>query len=176
MERFLRFFALATCGATLVWLTGCGSPAPSTPPAKSAVAAEMERRQAEKEAAKKQAAAAAEEAERAALAAEGPSEITKDDFKKGSKVKGRGYLSTVVRSGRRAGEDLQLMNIKHQLSIHGNAQGFPKSHEEFMKLVTQTWGMQLPELQEPYEYWYDAKTHDIVKRVKPSALAAEQVE
>jgi len=166
MDRLLRITALALCGATLIWLAGCGGPAGSSAEddaPKSSLAAEIESRNAEQAANERDAAATAAAARREQLVNEPPSEITKDDFKKGSTVKQGGRLNQALGGVLAAGEDIQLANARHQLEIQANIDGWPESHEAFMKLLD-GWGMKLPPLVEPYEYWYDAQTHTILKR------------
>lgn len=164
--RLLRFVALAVSAATLIWLTGCSPAAsdsgePSTP--RLSLAEQMEQRTAETTAGKQAAAEQAASAKREAVANEQPSEISKSDFKRGSKLQGGGAVSTALGGVLRAGEDVQLKNIQHQLTIHGEGFGYPKSHQAFMDLMKE-WGMKLPPLDGPYEYWYNAETRKILKR------------
>ncbi len=164
MDRLLRLTALAVSGATLLWLSGCVEPSEMPPEEESSsIAAEIQQRKSETQAAKAAAAQAAADTEAKRLANEAPSEVTNDDFHKGSKITSDGYLGTVVRSGRRAGERVRLQNLEYNLKIHAAANGWPKSHEAFLELVAE-WGLPLPELQGPYEYWYNAEDHKIYKR------------
>lgn len=167
MDRFLRMTFLAVAGAALVWLAGCGKSGDSAatkPAPQSGIAAEIAKQNAERVAKEQADAQAAAEAEQERIASEAPSAVTKEDFKKGSKITGTGYLGTVVREGRRAGERVHLQNLEYNLKIHAAGNGWPKSHEEFMKLVVDEWGMPLPELAGDYEYWYNAEDHQLYKR------------
>lgn len=152
MDRLIRFAALAAAGTTLVWLSGC--PAVDTQAVK-----QQQQQAAEQEAAR-------EEAQRN----EAPSVITPEDFRRGDKLEGGGYVSTSVRAGLVGGEKVTLGNVQHQMRIHAAANEWPESHEEYMEIID-GWGMTLPELEEPYEYWYNAEDHQLYKRPKPEAAA-----
>ncbi|MEM9187063.1 MAG: hypothetical protein AAGB00_11260 [Planctomycetota bacterium] len=170
MDRLLRITALAVSGATLLWVAGCDArpPLPKKPggggavvPAKPAPPADAAPQLPPLPAPRSAAPGVA-----VVSADEGPTPITKDDYKRGSKLKSSRF-NRALGGALAAGEGVQLKNIEHNLLIHGEAQGYPKTHEAFMKLVTQEWGMQLPPLREGYEYWYDAKARKIMKRPTP---------
>lgn len=168
MERLLRFAALALCGATLVWLAGCSEsadkPADSGPSTDELVAL-MEQKSAEVKAEEKAAEEAAAAAERERLMNEAPSEVGKGDYQRGAVLRdgNKSQFNRAMGGALAAATNVELQNIQRQLEIHGLAQGYPKSHEEFLKLVTEEWGMKLPELKDGYGYWYDADTHKILK-------------
>ncbi|MEM6798260.1 MAG: hypothetical protein AAF589_01980 [Planctomycetota bacterium] len=172
MDRLLRFTALAISGATLVWLSGCGSNSDKPPSAASGIASEIQQRRAEQEAADQAAAEAAAAAEQERLASEAPSNVTKDDYRRGSVMKEGSRYTAALGGALAAGEDVQLKSIMHQVEIQAQIDGYPKSHEEFMKLL-KGWGMTLPPLNPPYEYWYDAETRTLMKRTTASAEAEQ---
>lgn len=161
MDRILRITALAACGATLLWLSGCGgsSSADSAPKPKTGIAAEIEARnkvQAEQKATAEK--LAAEQAEAARLA-EAPSVATKDDMQRGHSLQGsKSYLGTVARTRFTAENQLQLHTITHALQLFWGSEGrYPKDTEEFMKRVIEPNEIQLPELAGDYEYWFNPK-------------------
>ncbi|MEM6330766.1 MAG: hypothetical protein AAF790_11000 [Planctomycetota bacterium] len=176
MDRLLRYMALALSGATLVWLSGCGGPGGEKPAGKAGgIAAEIAQREAKADAAKAKAAeaeAAAAAAQQQAMDAEEPSAVTRDDYKKGSIAKQGGAIAQAIGGVRAAGEDVQLKNILRQVEIQAQIDGYPKSHEAFMALMDK-WGMELPELAPPYEYWWDADAKELKKRTKPPAADSE---
>jgi hypothetical protein len=156
MDRIIRFTALALAAFTLVWLSGCGEP----------VDVEGEAR------AKQQAIDAQAAAEQAVLN-EGPTPIVPEDYWRVEKKEDVGGLRVYSQTMLRTEGNWNLMQVEHNLEIQGNNpdQGYPKSHEEFVKLVVDEWGMPLPRLKEPYEVWYDAETHQVLKRPKQDAPA-----
>lgn len=86
---------------------------------------------------------------------------------KGRDYGGEGFVTTPVEAFFRTGDriafeihvpkNLQLYKAEH------NNKG-PKSHEEFMKVIIQEGGVELPELPEGDSYWYDAKTETLMVR------------
>lgn len=176
MERILRFAVLAVSCLTLLWLSGCGgSPEGADSGADSEVdpaLQAMEEREAKQAAEDAAAAEAAAAAERDRLANEAPSEVSKEDFQKGSKIKSDGYLSSVARARQQVPERMQLMMVTHALNLFYGLEGrYPKSQDEFMEKVVKANQIQLPELQEPYEYFYDVEKHELFKRPKPESFA-----
>lgn len=176
MPRFVRAIMLAASAFTLLWLSSCGAPEDAAAPEAGAdaglsVAEQIAERNAKLAAEEQAKTDAVAKAETEKLAAEEPSEVTKDDYKKGSVAKTGGQISRAIGGVRAAGEDVQLKNIQYQLRIQSEISGWPKSHEAFMKQMNE-WGMKLPELNPPYEYWYDAEDHKIKKRTTASAEAA----
>ncbi len=157
MDRIIRFTALALAGFTLVWLSGCGEPV------------DVEGVARDKQQASDDAAAAWQ-----AKLNEGPTPIVPEDYwrveKKEDVSGGRVFSQTLLRTE----GNWNLMQVEHNLEIQGANpdQGYPKSHEEFVKLVVDEWGMPLPRLKEPYEVWYDAETHQVLKRPKQDAQPA----
>ncbi|MCA9242052.1 MAG: hypothetical protein KDA37_17700 [Planctomycetales bacterium] len=154
-SRLARYAAIAVAGYTLVWLAGCGEPVD--------VKAVQQ--------AKQQAVVDAQAAWDAKLA-EGPTPIVREDF---WNIEPKSEVS-----GMRVGSQAALMakntiemdfQIRHNLEIRAAdpAYGWPKSHEEFLKIVRDEWRMPIPRLKEPYEVWYNADTHEIMKRPKPDA-------
>ncbi len=165
MKRLLRPIALVAAAGTLVWLHGCGKP-------EGGSLAEQRRLQSERAAvvateqadAKADAEQQAKQADAARLQAEAPSVVGADDFKRGKKLEGGGYLSTTIRGGLVAVDKVNFANLYHNLEIHAAATGgYPKSHEAFMKLITE-WGLPLPELDGPYEYVYNPEDHLLYKK------------
>ncbi|WP_146570339.1 hypothetical protein [Botrimarina hoheduenensis] len=141
---------------------------------------------AQAEAAARRAEAAAREAQeqkrRAAekLATESPSAVTIDDMSRGDKIQGSGVLKTPIKAGIRAEQKLNLIQVEQALQLFWGFEGrYPNSHEEFMEKVVEFNELQLEPLEEPYEYWYNAESHELWKRVKPAvaeAAAAEAAE
>ncbi|TWT77709.1 hypothetical protein Pla123a_15050 [Posidoniimonas polymericola] len=152
MDRVVRMTALAAAAFTLLWMSGCGEPV------------DVKRVQQDK-----QQAAADEQAAWEAKLAEGPTPITREDYwrvEKKEDVSGGRIISQSALMAKNIKE--MDMEIKYNLKIHGEAQGYPKSHEEFLELI-KSWNMSIPKLKEPYEVWYDAETHEVLKRPKPDA-------
>lgn len=152
MDRFIRITALAVAGFTLVWMAGCGDP----------VDVQAVQQQ-------KQQAAADKQAAWEAKLAEGPTPIEREDYwrvEAKEDVSGGRVFSQAALMAKNTVE--MEMQIKHNLQIHGEAQGYPKSHEEFLELL-KGWEMPIPRLKEPYEVWYDAETRQVLKRPKPDA-------
>lgn len=120
--------------------------------------------------------AAAEEAKRQAaakLAAEGPSPITKHDYVHGSRLKGSGMLVTPLKAGIKAEQDIKQITVDYALTLYNASEGrYPESHEEFMADIVEYNNIELEQLKEPYEHWYNAEVHELWKRVKPEAAAA----
>lgn len=111
------------------------------------------------------------------LAAAGTSAVGLDDMQRGSKVKGGGYLQTVVRGGIRGQQKLNMATVTHALNLFWGLEGrWPKDHDEFMEKVVNANGIALEPLQEPYEYWYNAEDHQLYKRVKQEAIDAAEAE
>ena len=152
MDRFIRLTALAVAAFTLVWIAGCGEPVDV---------------QAVQQA--KQQATANAQAEWDAKLAEGPTPIEREDYwriEDKANVSGGRVISQAALMAKNTIEmDFQL---RHNLQIHGEANGYPESHEEFMELV-KGWNMPIPRLKEPYEVWYDAESRQILKRPKADA-------
>lgn len=173
--RIVRFATLVAAAAAMVWIAGCSESAPSADAEPEAsglsIAEELEARRNAEQAKETAQAAAAAQAEHDALVAEGPSDVSKSDFKKGSKLRG-GAFDKSIGGALRAGENLQFENIQRQVDLHAINNGYPKSHEAFMELMQQ-WRMTLPPLDGPYEYWYNAEINKIQKRPIASADAAE---
>lgn len=165
MKRILRSVVMIAAASTLVWLHGCGKP-------EGGSLAEQRRLQSERAAvvateqadAKATAEAQVQEAEAQRLKNEAPSVVGADDFKRGKKLEGGGYLSTTIRGGLVAVDKVNFANLYHNLEIHAAATGsYPKSHEAFMKLINE-WGLPLPELDGPYEYVYNPEDHQLYKQ------------
>lgn len=158
-DKIVHIAAMAIAAFTLVWISGCGE------------AVDVDAVQQ----AKQQAVADAE-SERQAVLNEGPTPLVTEDFwrveKKGDVNMVRGATSQTFL---RTKGNVEMMQIQHNLNIRGAdpTYGWPKSHEEFMKVVVDEWGMPLPRLKEPYEIWYNAETHEIMKRPKQPAAAEE---
>lgn len=127
-----------------------------------------------KAAAEAQAAADAKTAAARKLAEEGPSEIRTDDMVRGSKMTRGGSLQTILKSGIRGQQKLNMMTYDYALKLYEAEHGHrPDSHEEFMEKIIRFNNISLEPLQEPYEYWYSAEEGQLYKRVKPDAVEAE---
>ncbi|MEO1496737.1 MAG: hypothetical protein AAFV43_06260 [Planctomycetota bacterium] len=184
MNQPINAPARATCVAILaIGLTaGCGGE--STAPAGGMSELEkLANQQAEQAAAAEEAKVAAvaesKRQEAAKLADEGPSAVTMDDFSRGDKLKGSGALVTPLKAGIRAEQKLNMFTVTHALNLFYGLEGrYPESHEEFMEKVVDFNNIELEPLEEPYEYWYNAETNELWKRVKPdvAASAAEEAE
>lgn len=130
-----------------------------------------------KAAAETQAVADAKAAAAQKLAEEGPSEVRTDDMVRGSKMTRGGSLQTILKSGIRGQQKLNMMTYDYALKLYEAEHGHrPESHEEFMKKIIQFNSIQLEPLQEPYEYWYSAEEGQLYKRVKPDAIDAANAE
>ncbi|QDU88142.1 hypothetical protein Pla175_15130 [Pirellulimonas nuda] len=167
MKRLLRPIAMVAAAGTLVWLHGCGKP-------EGGSLAEQRRLQSERAAvvateqadAKADAAAKAQEAEAERLKDEAPSLVTEDDFKKGKSLKDGGYLSQVARARfvaeHRIAMDIQLVQA---MALFNASEGrYPKDQKEFMEKIIKANMIQLPELDGPYEYVYNAEDHQLYKQ------------
>lgn len=188
MNPTTRIVTLACCGFTLIWLSSCGAPATDSSAEKSAggemsMAEQIAQRNANAKA-KKQSmaeqiaarnaaqaekdvadAAASRAEEQARLAAEGPSPLTIDDMKKGKSLKGGGYMSTVARTRFTAEHKVILQSVDYAQKLYYASEGkYPESHEEFMKKIVEANEIALPELDGPYEYWYNAEVSELWKR------------
>lgn len=134
----------------------------------------------EQEEAKQEAAVESKRAAAEKLASEAPSAVTMDDFQRGDKLKGSGALVTPLKAGIRAEQKLNMFTVQHALNLFYGLEGrYPESHEEFMEKIVEFNNIELEPLEEPYEYWYNAETNELWKRVKPEvaeAAAAEAAE
>lgn len=117
------------------------------------------------------------QAEADALGSGGATEVTLDDMKRGKKLKGKGYLQTVLRGGIRAEQKLNMATVTHALNLFWGFEGrYPKSHEEFMEKVIKFNNITLEPLEEPYEYQYNPEDHELYKVVKQEAIDAAKAE
>ncbi|MEO0531246.1 MAG: hypothetical protein AAF266_11830 [Planctomycetota bacterium] len=164
---------------------GCGSSQEDSSSNDFDAVAEMLEQQAEidqanaeaKAAAEAQAAADAKAAAARKLAEEGASEIRTDDMVRGSRMTRGGALQTVLKSGIRGQQKLNMMTYDYALKLFEAENGRrPNSHEEFMEKIIRFNNITLEPLQEPYEYWYDADEGQLYKRVKPEAIEAANAE
>lgn len=106
-----------------------------------------------------------------------PTKVTVDDMKRGQRLKGGGYLSTVVRGGIRAEQKLSLAQVEHATNLFWGLEGrWPKDHEEFMEKVIKFNGIPLEPLEEPYEYRYNPEDHQLYKVVKQEAIDTAEAE
>lgn len=106
-----------------------------------------------------------------------PTKVTVDDMKRGQRLKGGGYLNTVVRGGIRAEQKLNMHQVTSATNLfYGHNLRFPESHEEFMEKVIEYNGIKLEPLEEPYEYRYNPEDHQLYKVVKQEAIDAAKAE
>lgn len=154
MDRFVRIAALAVAGFTLVWLAGCGDP----------VDVDAVKQQQQQQ-------AAAKEAAWQAKLNEGPTPIVPEDYWRVESKDDVSGMRVMSQAALRTEGNIQMMQLQHNLELYGKNPdvGYPESHEEFMKLMVEESGLPLPRLKEPYEVWYNAETHEIMKRPKPDA-------
>lgn len=87
--------------------------------------------------------------------------------KRGRGYGGPGFVTTPIETLFRA-DDLIVFeaHIPKNMSLYKaehNNKG-PKSHEEFMQVIIKDGGVRLPELPAGEEYWYDAKTEELMVR------------
>jgi hypothetical protein len=87
--------------------------------------------------------------------------------KRGRGYGGPGFVTTPIETLFRA-DDLIVFeaHIPKNMSLYKaehNNKG-PKSHEEFMQVIINDGGVRLPELPSGEEYWYDAKTEELMVR------------
>ena len=91
---------------------------------------------------------------------------------KGRDYGGPGFVTTPIETLFRA-DDLIVFeaHIPKNMSLYKaehNNKG-PKSHAEFMQVIIKDGGVRLPELPEGEEYWYDAKSEQLmVRHPKPA--------
>lgn len=103
-----------------------------------------------------------------------PQVVTAKTPKKGRTLHDQGsYLSAVGSARFRAEHQMTLHLVTHALNLYWGEHGYyPKSHEEFMVKIVKPNDIVLPELEEGYEYWYDASDH-LLKFRPVSAKQAE---
>ena len=162
---------------TALWV-GCGAPStPATPrPAARGgafgqVGAAIEENEEQARIAEEQAAAelAAQEAAKAAAEAQRqqPRQVTIDDMRRGKSLRGGGYLATVLSARFRAEHKLTLIQVEHAMNLFNGLHGhYPKSHDEFMEQIIRANSIQLPQLDEGFEYLYDPSDHEL--KMRPS--------
>ena len=111
-----------------------------------------------------------------AAAAE-PQVVTAKTPKKGRTLHDQGtYLSAVGSARFRTEHQMILHQVTHALNLYQAEHGYyPKSHEEFMVKIVEPNLIVLPELEEGYEYWYDASDH-LLKFRPVSEVSAKQAE
>ncbi|MBN1853874.1 MAG: hypothetical protein JW829_14165 [Pirellulales bacterium] len=64
-----------------------------------------------------------------------------------------------------AGSRIEFIKIEEALKLYQAFKGYyPKTHEEFMKEIIRENSIDLPELQNGWEYFYDATDHTLKKR------------
>jgi hypothetical protein len=106
-----------------------------------------------------------------------PQVVTAKTPKKGRTLHDQGsYLSAVGSARFRAEHQMILHQVTHALNLYQAEHGYyPKSHEEFMVKIVEPNSIVLPELEEGYEYWYDASDH-LLKFRPVSPVSAKQAE
>ncbi|MEM1304724.1 MAG: hypothetical protein AAGG46_07490, partial [Planctomycetota bacterium] len=164
--RIVRLLVLAIGGTTLLLLAGCGGGPDAEPPQPEAprvsIADQVEQRKAEMAAKKQAAADAAAAAERAALAAEPPTVITRSDFKRGKKLEGGGYLSNSLQTGIVLEQQFGMLMMKKALTeFNAEYDRYPESHDEFIEKIVKPYGIELEELDGPYDYQYNPEDHQL---------------
>lgn len=92
--------------------------------------------------------------------------------KKGQGYGGEGFVTTPIEAMFRAEERIRFEaqipnNLKIYKAAHDNKG--PATHEEFMKVIIEEGGVPLPELPQGSEYWYDAKTEQLMVRTPKPA-------
>ncbi len=83
---------------------------------------------------------------------------------KSQKIKGSGYLPTVVRSRYRMEESIHLSNARHALDLYKashDGRG-PKTHEKYMEKIIKENYVKLPKLPEGQRYRYDPDTEELM--------------
>lgn len=122
------------------------------------------------------AAAAEARAEADRLAAIEPSDVSNEDMKRGKKIKSSGLLSSSLKAGQEAKNELNILQWQQALQIYTATNNLdpPASEEEFMEKVIEANGITLEPLIEPYEYWYDVEAVALKKRVKQEVIDAAQ--
>jgi hypothetical protein len=86
---------------------------------------------------------------------------------KGKDYGGPGFITTPIATKFRVEEHIALnVQIPNALKLYkaANNEKGPKSHEEFMKVIIQENGVQLPELAPGESYWYDAESEQLMVR------------
>lgn len=112
-----------------------------------------------------------------ALANQAATEVTEKNALGRRQAKGSGYLGAVAKGYIKAQQEISNIEVISALRTYDALNdGYPKSHEEFMEKVIAANGIALEQLEEPYEYWYNADDHKLYTRVKPEAIAAAQAE
>jgi hypothetical protein len=90
---------------------------------------------------------------------------------KGRDYGGPGFVTTPVqeyfRTGERIAFDIQIPNAMKIYKAEHNNKG-PKTHEEYMNIIIQENGVQLPDLPAGEEYFYDPASEQLLVR-KPAA-------
>ncbi|MEQ8846739.1 hypothetical protein [Botrimarina sp.] len=165
-------------------LVGCGAGESSGPSELDRMAQQLEQKVADERVAAEQQAvvATADEvqslrAEADRLANEPPSPITDEDYVRGSHLKRQDMLQTPIRAGIRAEQDLKSFSVEHALNLFMASEGrYPKDHEEFMEKIVEFNNIQLEELKDPYEPWYDGESHTLMKRVTPEHIEAAKAQ
>lgn len=160
-------FRLNHCVAIIALLAiciGCGASAPEGPQSDMADLAEM----LDEAPAKPPIEVKPDPPIPAPAAKEEPQVVTAKTPKKGKSLHDQGtYLSAVGSARFRAEHQMILNQVKHALELYraGPGEGnYPTSHEEFMDKVIKPNLIALPELEEGYEYWYDAEDHQLKQR------------
>ena len=95
-------------------------------------------------------------------------EVTAKDPKKGKVFHGQGgYLNAVFSARFYAEHRLTLDKVKHATDLfEATNSRMPNSHEEFMTEIIEANYIELPELDDGYEYWYDP-SDGVLKMRKP---------
>jgi hypothetical protein len=99
-----------------------------------------------------------------------PEEIRATDPRRGRVFHNQpGYLNAVFSARFTAENSLTFDKVKHATDLYEATNGYkPKSHEEFMREIIDANYIELPELRDGYEYWYNAEEGELMMR-KPIA-------
>ena len=91
-------------------------------------------------------------------------EVGADDAVRGRTLQG-GYLQEVLGQRFHIEHRLIFMNVKKAIDLYQATNGFkPKSHEVFWSEIIEANSIQLPELYDDWEYYYDADSGELMKR------------
>jgi len=83
--------------------------------------------------------------------------------KQGQKLrKHEGPMTTPVKAYFKAKQQLTFMNVQRALQMYEVMNGYPKTHDEFMKKIIQANNIELPELPEGCVYEFDTTTHELM--------------
>ena len=117
------------------------------------------------------------QAAKAQQAESGTAEVAKAGVGvKGRDYGGAGIITTPIQQYFRIGERINFIQMDNSMKIYkaGHDNKGPKTQEEFMDVIIKENGVQLPDLPEGDEYFYDPKTAQLM--VKHPATEKEPAE